>query len=40
VEDRPGIEEDRGHFVAAGADGQVRVILAREGDSWVAERVE
>jgi hypothetical protein len=40
VDDRPGVEEDRAHFVAVGADGQSRVILARRGDSWVAEQVE
>jgi hypothetical protein len=40
VDDRPGVSEDRAHFVAVGADGESRVILARQGDSWVAERVE
>jgi hypothetical protein len=40
VDDRPGIEEDRAQFVAVGPDGECRVILAREGDRWVAERVE
>ena len=40
VDDRPGTEEDRAHFVAVGSDGECRVILAREGDRWVAERVE
>jgi hypothetical protein len=40
VDDRPGTEEDRAQFVAVGADGEVRVVLAREGDRWVAERVE
>ena len=40
VDDRPGVNEDRAHFMAVGADGQARVILAREGDRWVAERVE
>jgi hypothetical protein len=40
VDDRPGVSEDRAHFMAMGADGEVRVILAREGDRWVAERVE
>ena len=38
VDDRPGTEEDRAHFVAMGADGgEHRVVLAREGDRWVAE---
>ena len=40
VDDRPGVTEDRAHFMAVGADGEARVILAREGDRWVAERVE
>jgi hypothetical protein len=40
VDDRPGVSEDRAHFMAVGSDGDVRVILAREGDRWVAERVE
>ena len=39
VDDRPGKEEDRAHFVAMGPDDQVRVILARQGDNWVLERV-
>jgi len=40
VDDRPGVEEDRAHFVAMGPDGQSRVVLARQGESWVAEQVE
>ena len=41
VDDRPGIEEDRAHFVAIDDDGQqARVVLCREGDRWSAERVE
>ena len=40
VDDRPGIEEDRAHFMAIGPDGQLRVVLARQGDGWVAELVE
>jgi hypothetical protein len=40
VDDRPGVSEDRAHFMAMGADGAARVILARDGDRWVAERVE
>jgi hypothetical protein len=40
VDDRPGVSEDRAHFMAMGSDGDARVILAREGDRWVAERVE
>jgi hypothetical protein len=40
VDDRPGVDEDRAHFVAMGPDDQVRVILARQGDHWVAEGLE
>jgi hypothetical protein len=40
VDDRPGVNEDRAHFMAVGADGEARVILARQDDRWVAERVE
>jgi hypothetical protein len=40
VDDRPGVTEDRAHFMAVGADGEARVILARQEDRWVAERVE
>jgi hypothetical protein len=40
VDDRPGVEEDRAHFVAVGPGGQARVILARHGDDWVAEQVD
>jgi hypothetical protein len=40
VDDRPGVNEDRAHFMAVGSDGEVRVILARQDDRWVAERVE
>ena len=40
VDDHPGTEEDRAHFVATGADGQARVILAREGDRWISVQVD
>jgi hypothetical protein len=40
VDDRPGVEQDRAHFVAMGEDGQARVVLARDADRWVAEDVE
>jgi hypothetical protein len=41
VDDRPGIDEDRAHFVAIrGSDEEARVVLARRGDRWVAESVE
>ena len=40
VEDRPGMDEDRAHFVAVGQDGEdVMVILGRQGGNWVAESV-
>lgn len=39
VDDRPGVEQDRAHFLASGADGEAKVILGRHGDRWVAESV-
>jgi hypothetical protein len=40
VDDHPGTAEDRAHFVARGDHGKATIVLAREGDRWVAERVE
>jgi hypothetical protein len=40
VDDQPGVEQDRAHFMAVSPDREVRVVLAREGDRWVAEQVE
>lgn len=40
VDDRPGVDEDRAHFVAVGDDAEVRVVLGRQDDRWVAERIE
>jgi hypothetical protein len=40
VDDLPGTDEDRAHFMATGGDGEARVILAREGDRWIALEVE
>jgi hypothetical protein len=41
VDDRPGIEEDRAHFVAVGDGGnEARVVLSRQGDRWVAESID
>ena len=40
VDDRPGTEQDRAHFVAVAPDSESRVVLTREGDRWVVERVE
>jgi hypothetical protein len=40
VEDRPGMDEDRAHFVAVGPDGtEAMVVLGRQGGHWVAESV-
>jgi hypothetical protein len=40
VDDRPGMSEDKAHFMAVGPDGEARVILARQDGQWIAERVE
>jgi hypothetical protein len=41
VDDRPGVEEDRAHFVAIDDAGQeARVILSRQDDRWSSERVD
>jgi hypothetical protein len=41
VDDRPGIEEDRAHFVAVGDGGdEARVVLSRRGDRWIAESID
>ena len=40
VDDRPGVGEDRAHFVAVADDGEARVIISRQADGWTAERVE
>ena len=41
VDDKPGVDEDRAHFVAVSDGGdEARVVLARQGDLWVAERVD
>jgi hypothetical protein len=37
VDDRPGISEDRAHFVASGEDGETRVVLARREAGWTVE---
>src|SRR3954468_4760752 len=34
VDDRPGVSEDRAHFVASGTDGEARVVLARRASGW------
>jgi hypothetical protein len=39
VDDRPGVVEDKAHFVARAADEQVRVVLARtDAGGWTVER--
>ena len=40
VDDRPGVTEDRAHFVASGRGREARVVLVRRDTGWVAERVE
>lgn len=41
VDDRPGVEEDRAHVMATGADGSARVVLSRDaGGTWVCEGIE
>jgi hypothetical protein len=41
VDDKPGVEEDRAHFVAVNEEGdEVRVVLGRQQGDWVAESVE
>ena len=37
VDDRPGTDADRAHFVARSRDGERRVVLARQGDAWIAD---
>jgi hypothetical protein len=40
VDDRPGVEEDKAHFVAVGSDGEARVVLARDAaGGWRVESV-
>jgi hypothetical protein len=41
VDDQPGVEEDRAHFVAMGERDNARVVLTREpGGQWILERIE
>jgi hypothetical protein len=40
VDDRPGIDHDRAQMRAAGADGELTLLLVRRGDdAWAAESV-
>ena len=40
VDDKPGVSEDRAHFLASGHGGEARVVLARRESGWALERVE
>jgi hypothetical protein len=40
VDDRPGIEQDRAHFVASSHGESVRVILARTDAGWSVEQID
>ena len=40
VDDRPGVEQDRAHFMASGSGDSARVILARTADGWALEGIE
>jgi hypothetical protein len=41
VDDRPGVAEDRAHFMAVGERGEeARVVLGRQDGDWVAESVD
>ena len=40
VDDRPGIEQDRAHFVASGGGESARVILARTDTGWSVEQID
>ncbi len=40
VDDRPGIEQDRAHFVASGGGESARVILARTDAGWSVEQID
>ena len=41
VDDRPGTDEDRAHFMAVGDGGdEARVVLTRQGGRWSAESVD
>ncbi len=41
VDDKPGVEEDKAHFVAVAEGGdEARVVVSRQGDRWVADSVD
>ena len=39
VDDRPGVTQDRAHFVATAGGDEVRIVLARGEAGWAAESV-
>jgi len=39
VDDHPGVDEDRAHFLASHPDGKAKVVLGRRGENWVTESV-
>ena len=39
VDDRPGVTEDRAHFLAAAGGDEVRIVLSRGEAGWAAESV-
>ena len=41
VDDRPGVAEDKAHFVCTGGDGDARVVLARDAaGEWRVDSVD
>jgi hypothetical protein len=40
VDDRPGVTEDRANFLAAGSDGEARIVLTRQDGGWAADIVD
>lgn len=40
VDDQPGTDEDKAHFMAIGDGAGARVVLHRQGEAWGVDRVE